>query len=338
MQERSTADRRASSRAERPKGRPAFLRAASAAARCSTWRASRGDRAPRGAHRARADHGALPGRLGRGREERDQRLRREELPRHLRAAVRGGQRLPLPRRRSRRRDPIAGMAEAVKVALIRDAAFFDWIEAQRGRARRGDSSRSSELVRRCAELHLRHIADGGDPFELGSARPLDFGHWAAHKLEALTEHRLRHGEAVAIGMALDTLLLGRGRTAARRRRRARARAARRARLRRCGTTALASTRGRRAPARARRARRVPRAPRRRADRDAAAGIGAASRCTRWSEPGARRERSSPGCAARCGRPMKLAAPGEPHLTYCTNIHPGETWPEVAATSRRTCPR
>jgi len=60
------------------------------------------------------------------------------------------------------------------------------------------------LIRRGAEIHLRHIAEGGDPFELGSARPLDFGHWAAHKLESLTAHRLRHGEAVAIGMAIDT--------------------------------------------------------------------------------------------------------------------------------------
>jgi 3-dehydroquinate synthase len=64
---------------------------------------------------------------------------------------------------------------------------------------------SMELViRRSASLHLSHIAQGGDPFELGSSRPLDFGHWAAHKLEGLTRHRLRHGEAVAIGIALDT--------------------------------------------------------------------------------------------------------------------------------------
>jgi 3-dehydroquinate synthase len=59
------------------------------------------------------------------------------------------------------------------------------------------------MIRRCAELHLAHIATGGDPFEQGNARPLDFGHWAAHKLELLTGHALRHGEAVAIGMALD---------------------------------------------------------------------------------------------------------------------------------------
>ena len=67
------------------------------------------------------------------------------------------------------------------------------------------------LIRRCAELHLEHIAGGGDPFEQGNARPLDFGHWAAHKLEMLTDHALRHGEAVAIGIALDSAILRRSR-------------------------------------------------------------------------------------------------------------------------------
>jgi 3-dehydroquinate synthase len=60
------------------------------------------------------------------------------------------------------------------------------------------------MIRRCAELHMRQIAQGGDPFETGSARPLDYGHWSAHRLEALTAHELRHGEAVAIGLALDS--------------------------------------------------------------------------------------------------------------------------------------
>ena len=104
------------------------------------------------------------------------------------------------------RDRICGMAEAVKVALVRDAEFFAWL------GRRADALRRNEapadlrhLVRTSAELHLTHIATSGDPFELGSARPLDFGHWSAHKLETLSAHRLRHGEAVAIGMALDAL-------------------------------------------------------------------------------------------------------------------------------------
>ena len=103
------------------------------------------------------------------------------------------------------RDRIAGMAEAVKVALIRDGAFFAWLEEQADALATCEPSAVAELIQRCAQLHLEHIATSGDPFEFGSARPLDFGHWAAHKLESLTGNRLRHGEAVAIGMALDTV-------------------------------------------------------------------------------------------------------------------------------------
>jgi 3-dehydroquinate synthase len=102
------------------------------------------------------------------------------------------------------RDRIAGLAEAVKVALIRDAEFFSWIEHNSAVLRASESAAMSHVIRRCAELHMLQIAQGGDPFESGSVRPLDFGHWAAHKLEALTAHELRHGEAVAIGLALDT--------------------------------------------------------------------------------------------------------------------------------------
>ncbi len=61
------------------------------------------------------------------------------------------------------------------------------------------------VIRRCAELHVEHIAKGGDPFEFGSARPLDFGHWSAHKLEQLTDFKISHGAAVAIGIALDVI-------------------------------------------------------------------------------------------------------------------------------------
>src|SRR5258707_903007 len=61
------------------------------------------------------------------------------------------------------------------------------------------------LIYRCAELHVDHIATSGAPFEFGSARPLDFGHWAAHKLEQLSEYKIRHGEAVAVGIALDVI-------------------------------------------------------------------------------------------------------------------------------------
>jgi 3-dehydroquinate synthase len=101
------------------------------------------------------------------------------------------------------RERVAGMAECVKVALIRDAGFFEWIVRRADALAAFEPAALGELIRRGAELHLRHIADAGDPFESGSARPLDYGHWSAHKLESLSRYALRHGEAVAIGMALD---------------------------------------------------------------------------------------------------------------------------------------
>jgi 3-dehydroquinate synthase len=102
------------------------------------------------------------------------------------------------------REKVSGMAEAVKVALIRDADFFRWLERNIDTLSLFERSAMATMIRRCAELHMRQIADGGDPFENGSARPLDFGHWAAHKIESLTRNHVRHGEAVAIGIALDT--------------------------------------------------------------------------------------------------------------------------------------
>jgi 3-dehydroquinate synthase len=103
------------------------------------------------------------------------------------------------------RDKRAGYVEAVKVALIRDADFFVALEGLAERLRTFEPAAMRFVIRRCAELHVEHIATSGDPFEFGSARPLDFGHWMAHKLEQLSEYKLRHGEAVALGMVLDAL-------------------------------------------------------------------------------------------------------------------------------------
>ncbi len=99
----------------------------------------------------------------------------------------------------------AGYVEAVKVACIRDTKFFEEIERDAEKLALFDATAMKRLIFRCAELHLNHIAAGGDPFETGSARPLDFGHWAAHKLEQISDFQIHHGEAVAIGVALDVI-------------------------------------------------------------------------------------------------------------------------------------
>jgi 3-dehydroquinate synthase len=103
------------------------------------------------------------------------------------------------------RDKRAGYVEAVKVALIRNREFFESLEREAGALAAFEPDAMHRLIHRCAELHLSHIATSGDPFEFGSARPLDFGHWSAHKLEQLSDYKIRHGEAVAIGIALDVV-------------------------------------------------------------------------------------------------------------------------------------
>lgn len=103
------------------------------------------------------------------------------------------------------RDYRCGFAEAVKVALLKDPTLFARIEQSCSALRRRDPRVSREIIAESARWHLKHITRGGDPFEALEARPLDFGHWSAHRLESVSQYRLRHGEAVAIGLAIDVL-------------------------------------------------------------------------------------------------------------------------------------
>ena len=99
----------------------------------------------------------------------------------------------------------AGIIEAIKVALIRNKNFFIEIENLSEPLSKLDQNALEYVIQRSAEEHVDHISTSGDPYELGSARPLDFGHWVAHKLEQISAFRIGHGEAVAIGMAVDLI-------------------------------------------------------------------------------------------------------------------------------------
>ncbi|MCE9545558.1 MAG: 3-dehydroquinate synthase [Planctomycetia bacterium] len=103
------------------------------------------------------------------------------------------------------RDFICGFSEAVKVALLKDPALVDELCREAPRIRRRDMNVALPIIARSAHWHLRHITLGGDPFEALEARPLDFGHWSAHKVESLSQFAIRHGEAVALGVAIDTI-------------------------------------------------------------------------------------------------------------------------------------
>lgn len=98
-----------------------------------------------------------------------------------------------------------GLVEALKVGLIKDAAFVEFIANHVDELNAFDDATVEHVIQESARLHVEHIANGGDPFENGSSRPLDFGHWAAHKLEQMTNFEFSHAEAVAVGLTLDVL-------------------------------------------------------------------------------------------------------------------------------------
>jgi 3-dehydroquinate synthase len=102
------------------------------------------------------------------------------------------------------REWIGGVSEAFKIAIIKDKRFFGYLCRHAADLRDRNQAVMEKVVHTTAALHLRHIATSGDPFEFGSARPLDFGHWAAHRLELLSDFTLGHGPAVAVGIALDS--------------------------------------------------------------------------------------------------------------------------------------
>ena len=103
------------------------------------------------------------------------------------------------------RDYVSGFTEAVKVSLLKDDSIFRRLVSNADAIRNRNEWVASQAIHESCVLHLRHITEGGDPFEMLEARPLDFGHWSAHRLEPLTDYQLRHGEAVGIGVAIDCL-------------------------------------------------------------------------------------------------------------------------------------
>jgi 3-dehydroquinate synthase len=96
-----------------------------------------------------------------------------------------------------------GLSEAVKVALLKDPPLLDRIEALTPQLLERDLNAMEQILIDSALLHMNHIVEGGDPFEARHARPLDLGHWSAHRLESLSDWAMPHGDAVAMGLMID---------------------------------------------------------------------------------------------------------------------------------------
>ncbi len=95
----------------------------------------------------------------------------------------------------------AGYAEVVKYGLIRDQAFFEWLEANWRDVFAGGAARIHAIAKSCM---AKAEVVAGDEFESGDRALLNFGHTFGHAFERLVKYdgaRLVHGEGVAIGMA-----------------------------------------------------------------------------------------------------------------------------------------
>jgi 3-dehydroquinate synthase len=95
----------------------------------------------------------------------------------------------------------AGLAEVVKHGVIRDAAFFEWIEREALSLRRADDAALAHAIRRSCEIKAQVVA--ADERESGERALLNFGHTFGHAIESgLGYGEWLHGEAVAAGMVL----------------------------------------------------------------------------------------------------------------------------------------
>jgi 3-dehydroquinate synthase len=101
-----------------------------------------------------------------------------------------------------KRELLAGYAEVVKYALICDADFFAWLEANGAALIAGDRAKRIHAVTASCRHKARIVA--ADERESGERALLNLGHTFGHALEAQVAYddRLRHGEGVAIGLVL----------------------------------------------------------------------------------------------------------------------------------------
>ncbi|MCW2859090.1 MAG: aroB [Actinoallomurus sp.] len=95
----------------------------------------------------------------------------------------------------------AGLAEALKKAIIASPELFEFIEQHTHELVNCHSSAVGPLVRAASTIKTELV--GRDPYEVDLRRPLNFGHTVGHAIETTTGYGpVLHGEAVAFGMAI----------------------------------------------------------------------------------------------------------------------------------------
>lgn len=99
------------------------------------------------------------------------------------------------------REVRSGLAEVIKYGVIRDRAFFTWLEQNLNRILTLEPEALAHVVETSCRIKAAVVEE--DETEQGTRAVLNFGHTAGHAVEALTNYTgYCHGEAVSIGMAV----------------------------------------------------------------------------------------------------------------------------------------
>ncbi|WNF29331.1 3-dehydroquinate synthase [Streptomyces sp. C11-1] len=95
-------------------------------------------------------------------------------------------------------DYVSGLAEIIKAGFIADPVILDLIEADPEAARSPEGKHTAELIERAIRVKADVVSE--DLKESGRREILNYGHTLAHAIERNEGYRLRHGEAVSVGL------------------------------------------------------------------------------------------------------------------------------------------
>jgi 3-dehydroquinate synthase len=99
---------------------------------------------------------------------------------------------------------LSGMAEVIKYGVIRDAAFFEYLDQKREKILALDPEALEHVIQRSCEIKAEVVSR--DEREGGLRAILNYGHSIGHAIETAEHYTMRHGHAVAIGMVIASRL------------------------------------------------------------------------------------------------------------------------------------
>ncbi len=94
-----------------------------------------------------------------------------------------------------------GMAEAIKMAIIKDKKMFNFIEQNREKILKKEILTLKKIITRCGEIKSEIVEN--DEKDTGSRHILNYGHTIGHAIERASNYTIEHGKAVALGIGYE---------------------------------------------------------------------------------------------------------------------------------------